>query len=268
MKLSLLDYTQNILSALSSDEVNSIGDTTESKQVAEIVKTTFFNISSRAGLPEQTEIFQLEASTDYTQPTLMYKPEKARKIEWIKYYDTNEVLPNIPQYKYVTIVSKPEFLDYVNAWNRDETWVDTISFTVAGETFNMNIRNDTQPRYCTIISDYYILFDAYDALVDSTLQASKTMCFGTVSPEFRMEDTFIPEIDDAQVPLLLNEAKSLAFLELKQMTHAKAEQESKRQWSSVQKDKSLADKPSYFEQLPNFGRIPRYRVTAPWPRVR
>jgi len=38
------------------------------------------------------------------------------------------------------------------------------------------------------------------------------------------------------------------------MTHPQAEREIKRQWGTLQKDKSLVDKPSYFDQLANFGR--------------
>jgi len=71
-----------------------------------------------------------------------------------------------------------------------------------------------------------------------------------------MGDTFIPELDDQQFPLLLNEAKSLAFFELKQTPHTKAEQEARRQWTSLQRDKSVDDKPSSFDALPNFGRRP------------
>ena len=41
------------------------------------------------------------------------------------------------------------------------------------------------------------------------------MLFYWVLPQFIMEDTAIIDLDDAQYPLLLNESKSLAFLELK-----------------------------------------------------
>jgi len=37
MKSTVLDMTQSILSGLGSDEVNSISDTTESLQVAEVI---------------------------------------------------------------------------------------------------------------------------------------------------------------------------------------------------------------------------------------
>lgn len=69
-----------------------------------------------------------------------------------------------------------------------------------------------------------------------------------------MQDSFIPDLDDEQFTLLLNEAKALAYFELKQSAHPKAEQEIKRGWSSVQKNKSVVNSPGYFNELPNYGR--------------
>lgn len=251
MKSTLLDMTQNILSAMSSDEVNSISDTTESLQVAEILKTCFFNILSRSELTSDETPFQLDDSGDITKPVLMYKPENVDKLEWIKYYDNAD---DANTFKYVTVLPNIQFLDKVNSYDITSENVDTFVFQIEGDTFNLNYKVDVTPTYCTAFKNYYIVFDSYDASVDSTLQASKTMCFGKTSPVWRMEDSFIPDIDEKLFPLLLNEAKSLAFLELKQLTHAKAEQESRRQWNTLQKNKSLTDKPTSFDQLPNFGR--------------
>lgn len=249
MKLTLLDMTQSILSSMSSDEVNSISDTTESLQVAEILKQTFFNILSRSKLPMQQEMFQLDDSTDATQPVLMYRPSWVAKLDWIKYFDTSA-----GTHKYVTILPISQFVDIINGFNTDETDVETSTFTSNGKSFNFNYKNNKQPQFCTVIENYYVIFDGFDAEVDSTLQASKTQCWGEVLPTWENVDSFIPDLDDQQFPLLLNEAKALAFYELKQQPHAKAEQEARRQWGTLQKDKSLIDKPSYFDQLPSFGR--------------
>jgi hypothetical protein len=274
MRMTLLDMTQNILSALDSDEVNSISDTTESVQVAGIIKTSFFNITSRSSLPVQTELFQLDSSLDLTQPVLMYRPDHVAKMQWIKYYDTSvsdnddngghdinlDIIETTgttsatPQYKYVTIIPIQQFLDRVNTFNVLDSNTFSWSFQSDNGNYNFFYKNNKQPQYCTVLQNYYIIFDGYDATQDSTLQTSKTMCYGEISPEWSMTDTFIPDLDDQQFPLLLNEAKSLAFLELKQMSHPKADQEVKRQWSTLQKDKSLTDKPTYFNALPNFGR--------------
>ena len=250
--------TQSILSSLGSDEVNSISDTTESLQVAEIVKQTFFNILSRSKLDVQEELFQLTDSTDITKPVLMFRPDNVAKLEWIKYYD-NSSPPDSVQYKYVTILPVRQFVDMVNSFNPVQTDTDTFNLVVEGKTYTFNYKNNKQPQFCTVIENYTIVFDGFDSGIESTLQASKTMCWGEVLPTWSMTDTFIPDLDDQQFPLLFNEAKSLAFLELKQMSHPKAEQESKRQWGTLQKDKSLTDKPTYFDQLPNFGRAgPNY----------
>src|SRR5882757_2284075 len=275
MKLTLLDMTQSILSSLGSDEVNSISDTTESLQVAEVIRQTFMNISARAGILEQNQLFQLDPSLDDTKPVLMYKPDHINKIEWIKYYDTHlpasagsnfihdlnvDIVSQggssvaVPSWKYVTILPIQQFLDYVNNYNPSDTIVDTYVFEITSGIFNLQYKNNATPRYCTILQNYYVLFDSYDKTVDSTLQTSKTQCFGQGTVEWRMEDSFIPNLDENQFSLLLNEAKSLAFLELKQMSHPKAEQEVKRQWGTIQRTKSLADVPTSFQQLPDFGR--------------
>src|SRR6266705_2351490 len=89
MKRNLLDLTQSILSSLSSDEVNSISDTTESLQVAEAIRTTYFNIITRIGLTKNTQLIQLNPSLDASTPVLMYVPDGTSRIEWLKYFNSS-----------------------------------------------------------------------------------------------------------------------------------------------------------------------------------
>jgi hypothetical protein len=261
MKWTNLQYVQNILSSMSSDEVNSISDSTESMQVAEILKTTYFNIIARAGLPEHKKLFQLDAGLNNLQPVLMFIPEGIKSIEWLKYYNLDS---QSLMYQYVTILPIQQFMDYVAGYNTIDTTVDTMTLKIDGETFLFNYKNDNQPRFCTVIKDFYVVFDSYNLLVETTLQSSNTQAFGETQAVWKMEDDFIPDLDVEQIPLLLNEAKSLAFFELKRSPHQKAEQEAKRQWSSLQKDKSIDNKPSYFDQLPDYGRRGPYRTRGPY----
>lgn len=290
MKMTLLDMTQNILSNMSSDEVNSYSDTTESMQVASIIRETYFNMLSRYNLPEHDQLFQLDSSLDNTQPVLMYLPTGINKVDWITYFDTNpldgsntqtdqygaysehdvntDLQDNAgngssgagPLYRGVKVMSLEKFLRFTATLNTTDSNVDTFEFTVINKatgkpsSYKFNYYNDRQPMQCCIIENYYVIFDSFDSTQDSTLQSSKTMCHGWVLPTFEMEDTFIPQLDDKQFPLLLSEAKSLAFFELKQQPHQKAEQEIKRQISSLQKYKSESSKPTDFDQLPNYGR--------------
>lgn len=353
MKYTLLAMTQDILSNMSSDEINSISDTTESMQVATIIKQKYYDIVSRGDLPEHNQMFQLDPSLTATQPTMMFIPDGIGRVEWIKYFDSNvldgfsggssshdtntDLTPpwtatsvtsnsistgtktftvasgllitagdfaiaisgvntmsgtvtsytsttlvlNItsiigsgtfttwvinedetqaapPGYLYVTMLPIKQFTDMINQFNPNDSNVESFTFSDTSNgfpgDFTFYYKNNAQPRYCCILSNFYVIFDSYDNTQDSTLQDSKTMCFGQVVPTFSMIDSFTPDLDSQQFPLLLNEAKALSFYELKQQPHAKAEQEIKRQWSTVQKNKSLNNRPSYFNELADFGR--------------
>jgi len=367
MKYSLLQYVQNILSSMGSDEINSIGDTTESQQVANIIEQTYYNMIGRYDLPEHNQLIQLTPSNNAAQPVLMTRPAGTSRIEWIKYFDTNPsdgntftdqygaysqhdvntdlqnnssgwvvnsttsntigtgsitftvpanqtaivagstayvtatsanqnnmsgtvtsytgttLVLNItsyegsgtftswlisqsssslygPGYKEVEMLSIDAFLNMVTKFNLSESDVESMTVTIQNnstgnkDNYTFYYKNDKQPEYCTVFQNYYLIFDSYDNTQDTTLQASKTMALAWVVPTFLQEDNFIPELDEQQVPLFLAESKSLAFYELKQQSHEKAEQEVSRQLPSLQKWKAISGKPSYYNELPGFGR--------------
>lgn len=282
MKLTLLKMTQDILSRMSSDEVNSISDTTESLQVAGIIRNKYFDILTRVPLPEQEMLLQLDPSLDGTMPVLMYVPDGVVNLKWIKYFDSNvldgsstgsfqhDLNTDItdtaggfssvpPGYLDVTILPNRTFINLVNRFNLSDSHVASFNFTdqSPGKSFVFNYRTDRQPRHCTIIKNKFVIFDSYDNTQDSTLQASKTMFFGQVEPIFLMSDSFTPDLAEEQFPLLFNEALAVAFFELKQQPHQLALQETKRGWSTVQKNKAVTNRPTYFDELPNFGRYGR-----------
>ena len=249
MKYTLLELTQHILSRLDSDEIDSISDTTEAMQVARIVRQTYFNILGRGQVPELRKLIQLDASTDSTQPVMMTRPDNVTRIHWIK-YNVRLATDTTDFFDYVTILPIDQFLEMTDPLNTSETNVDTM--VLNGQTFAF--RNDVRPSFCTVVDDLYIVFDAYDSAIDTTLQTSKTKCLADTLPTFNLVDETIPSLDDAQFPLLLNEATSVAFVDLKQMPNQKAEQESRRQWVSLQRTKALTKIPTPFDSLPNFGR--------------
>jgi hypothetical protein len=249
MIYNLLEMTQEILSSLGSDQVTSISDTAESDQVAHIIRTAYFNIITRANLPEHKKLFSLDASGSSLQPVLMLKPDTVGKIEWIK-YNTRKSTDTEDFFNYVTILPVQQFVDRMHILGTDSSNVDTM--TLNNETYYYT--TDAAPLNCTLVQDYYIIFDSYDSVVDtSTLQANKTLCYGQKVPTFTLSDSFEPDLDETQFPLLLNEAKALAFLELKQVAHNLALKESKRQWNTLGKGKDLVSL-SDFNKLPNYGR--------------
>ena len=134
-----------------------------------------------------------------------------------------------------------------------QTGSDNFSFT-------FNFINDKAPVYYTTVDDNTVIFDSYDSAVDSTLQSSKTVCSGSRATVFAEEDSTVLNLQPHQFALLLNEAKSLAWEELKQTRHIKAETTARRNWIHQIKTKEsipvgeFTKGTSFFEKLPNFGR--------------
>lgn len=256
MKFTLLELVQTILSAMDSDEVNSIGDTTESQQVATLIKTTYNDIISRANLPEHFDLYELNASLDPNKPTIMHRPNGAQSILWIK-YDTRMVDEVDARFNPITYLEPREFIDTVFSY-RDQNQNDVIRYEIStpnSSSIEIVGLNNKAPNYWTSWDDELVVFDSYDSAVDGTLMKNKTMVYGEWEPVFLMQDSFVPDLDSRQFSLLLNEAKALAFAELKQTTHERAERTARRAWITLahQKD-DLPAGYSFFNTVPNYGR--------------
>jgi len=263
MKYTLLEIVQDILSSTDGDEVNSINDTTESQQIVTIVKTVYDDILSRSDLAVFKTLFNLVASGDALKPVLMTKPLNINDIYWIKYnrFKPSDTSPAWAEIKFMPL---DQFIHMTQQMNVVESNVDSMTITsIDGFTITFNYRNDIGPTYYTSFDDNTLIFDAFDNTVDSTLQTVKTLGYGSKIATFVASDTFVPVLQPAQFALLLNEAKSLAWVELKQTPHAKAEQTARRNWSHLAKSRqnipnleNNIDTPRYiaFDKLPSFGR--------------
>jgi hypothetical protein len=84
-KMTVLDIVQNILSAMDSDEVNSISDTIESLQVAEEVKATYYDILAGLDEPHRQGSFQLLGLGDTTKPNYLKLPDTVRDVTEVYY---------------------------------------------------------------------------------------------------------------------------------------------------------------------------------------
>lgn len=253
MKYTLLDLTQAVLSSMDSDEVNSIGDTVESLQVATVIRSAYFDIITRANLPEHYSLVNLDPSLDETKPVVMYIPSTVAEVIWLKYNAATTTDTELLM-RPVRFVELQEFLAQSYQLLSSDANVATVTLTLKGNHVPFLYKNDRAPTCYTSFDDNTLIFDAYDAAVDTTLQSSKTLAYARLTIPWTMADTFMPPLDDAQFALLLNEAKSLAWAELKQTAHVKAEKNSQRGWSTLQKNKHETEQTSFFDRLPNYGR--------------
>jgi hypothetical protein len=237
MKYSLLDMTQKILSSMDSDAVNSITDTVESAQVAEIIRTTYYDIISSLNLPEHYELFELTASSSST-PTVMTLPTNVIDLVWLKY---DNKLSTESGKKYVELAYWPlkDFMDSMHSLNGADSNVSTYTLTTNGsDSMDIMCQTDRFPTRYTTFNDNTIIFDAYKLSEDAYLQKNKTAAWGQTIPTWSHTDSFVPDLDAKQFTLLLNEAKGQAFIELKQQVNAKAEKRARRGWINAARDKS------------------------------
>ena len=260
MKYTLLELTQTVLSSMDSDEINSINDTVESQQVVEVIKTVYDDIISRGDLTTSKTVFNLEASTDPLKPILMTKPENIERIEWLK-YDTQKLGDTVPHWTDLTYLPPLDFIDFMHSGNLEGTEIESFTHAMDGFVLTFTFRNDIAPHYFTSFNDTEVFFDSYDSEVDTTLQSSKSLGYGLKITEFEKTDDYIVNLQPQQFALLLNEAKSLAWIELKQTGHQKAEQSARRNWRHLQKTRmevpnseNINDNAHAFSKLPNFAR--------------
>lgn len=225
-KLTLLDIVQDILSDMTDDEVNSISDTIESLQVAQIVKSSFFEMIGNKNWPHLRQIKSLDSLGDLTRPTHMKLPELTKELEWIQYNSRHINTPARNDYKEITYLSPDAFLRKTSTYDNTTDTVDVVE-DFSGIKFH--IKNDRHPEYWTSFDDEYIIFNSYHDQLDDTLQETHSRASMFIEPGWTMDDTFIPDLPAEAFPALLAEAKSVAFARLKQSPDAKAEQQSKRQ---------------------------------------
>lgn len=233
IKKTLLEMTQKILSSMDSDEVNSISDTIEATQVAEIIQETFENMIVEIDLPTHNLLTKLTGLGDTTKPVWMKLPDDVDVIKWIKYSKVSSSDTDLQLAK-ITYMEPDVFHDYVSSRNEADT--NTTAYTDYNGT-ELLIKTNKNPTYWTSFDDTYIIFDSFNSTIDTTLQESKSAIYGSRFKSFTLSDTFTPDLPDKFFPLLLAEAKAQAFAELKQVSNSKAEITSRRQRAKLQKDK-------------------------------
>lgn len=231
-KMTLLEMTQDILSDMDSDEVNSINDSVESLQVAQIIKTTYYNIIDGRDYDFLYELFQLDSSGTTSRPTHMKLPENIIDLKYVK-YNTRNSTDTKDKYLKIKYLNPEDFMEMVDRRDSSKSDVTVITDTTG---ISINIINDKAPEYFTSFDDEYLVFDSYDSVVDSTLQNSKSQCHGKRSVAFTLLDNFTPDLPVQMFSYLLAEAKSVAFVTLKQVANAKAEQVSTSQKRRMSQD--------------------------------
>lgn len=207
-KTTLLDIVQFVLSDADGDEVNSVSDTVESMQAAEIVQHEYFTIIDEFDIKMGETLIQLDATSAAT-PVLMTRPEGFHSISEIQ-YNVKDTAGGDAKYQPLTYVDWDRMMDISNGLAASATNVGTLNLPDSGHPFLF--RNDKAPQYWTILEGYdTIVFDSYDVTVESNLQNSKSLARGVKRSTFTIADGTVPDLPENLMVLLKNRARAMYF---------------------------------------------------------
>ena len=209
---------------MEEDVVTSYTDTVSSQAVAEIIKNTYDNIISGRDWPHLYKMFKL-TSTGTNTPTRMILPETIMSLEYVKY---NKKRPGESRDRFTEIpfVEPQEFMRILDA--RDDSDDSIAIVNDPDSQVPLNVYTDRHPTMYTSFSEAALTFDGYYGDVENgaRLFTDNTQCYGKLYPNIVMSNSLYFPLPIEAYQMLLEEAKSTAFLTLKQMPNQKAEQHS------------------------------------------
>jgi hypothetical protein len=218
-KMTLLEMVQDVLNDMDSDQVNSISDTVEATQIANICRSVYYDVITTVDLPEHSELVSVYGLSNSSVPNYM-DANLVTEVKELR-YNVSSTLGEL-EYKQILYVPPDEFIQKIVSRDTSSSEVIVVLDPTSG--IGLPILNNKAPDFFTTFDDRYLCFDSYDSAIDTTLQTSKTMCLGIKLPSFQMTDGATPDIDDTIFPYFLAEVKSRALSLLKGGADPKVEQ--------------------------------------------
>ena len=252
--LTILDVTQRILSDMDSDAVNTITETIEATQVASVVRDIYENILDEHRMNNQKKLFQLDGLGDTDHPNFMSIPEGYFEIEWIT-YDMRTAAADSPEFNEVLYKNPAEFIAMCNARDSDDTAIDIVY------DFDNNVRlhiaNDRAPSSYTTFDNEYIVFDAFNSVIEDTLTSAKTQAYGKHRQDVSLADETVIDLPKHLRTLLINEAREMCFELYKDGAPQKVVRNALRSRVRAQRTDHKLSLREEGDQLPDYGRRPR-----------
>ena len=169
-KLSLLEIVTDILNDLDSDEVNSISDTIESQQVAQIVKTCFFELIGNRNWPHLRKLVQLESVIDITKPNYLKLPENTKEMVFFKYDNFTATNPK-SKLQEIKWKEPDSFLRMISS--RDST-LSNVTSVIDFSGTKLLIVNDQPPTYWTSFSNLARIWETRTVSSASEIWSGRT----------------------------------------------------------------------------------------------
>ena len=245
-KYTAFELVSEMLSAIGSDEVEAIDDTTEARQAYDQLKIAYDELIASRQWEFRRQNFLLDSYQRTAQPTRFSIPSKVSEIVYLK-YDGRELNYLMPE----------EFQAYSD--ERETGAANVVSFTYNGAA--LKVMNDRAPSYWTSFDDEVIFFDSFESAVETSGFMTSAKCSGygilevTPFPTSDIADDFTPELPEKFFPLLRAMARERAFFYLKQMDTPSDTRFIRKQKIHLNKTESRTRRGTGIVQsTPNYGR--------------
>lgn len=207
-KQTLLTMVQSVLDAIGENPVNDINDTSASRKVVKIIREVYDQEAVFGDWAHLRYLGQLTGLGDTAKRTVLRIPDNVDYVEELRYKyldDNGDVKSPV-----ITKIEDPrEFLDIVLSRRSTATNITAVEVP-SDETVTILAYNDRQPKYWTTFDDEYIILDAYDATVESTLQGVNTYVVGKRETPWTDDKDFIPDMPTEKFPFVLAQAVTVA----------------------------------------------------------
>jgi hypothetical protein len=225
MQRTLLQVVQSYLNRSSGFYVNSIFDTDESQQAAQIAEEVYYQLTHRyPNLLYSQKLTQLDSYGDLTRPNYLKIPESILRIQESKLgYNVAEDEATV-DYREVVYKTPLEFVEIMNA--RTDKNATNVVVVEGVDGTKMAVLNNKWPDYFTTFDGKTIVFDSYNSEYDDTVQASKSQVLATEEPVFLIEDEFlipIPErLSETYLDNVINECYAMLREEVNPLINQRA----------------------------------------------
>lgn len=211
MQRTLLQVVQTYLDATSGFYVDSIFDTDESQQVANVAERIYYKmVQEYPNLLFTMKDRTLDAVSDVTRPNYMLIPKEIQRIQESKvWYDVSDDASKV-SYKEVQYLPPLDFISIMRRNTSDET------ILVEGyDESEMVVVTNKHPSYFTSFDNKFVVFDSYKKSIDDSLQASKTRIVASEEEVFLVEDDFVipipSHLSETYMDMVLNECLTLIY---------------------------------------------------------
>ena len=246
-KMTILDMVQDIMNDIDGEFVNSIDDTEEAMQVAQIIRSTYNAMMSNRNWAHTRHPLQLTPTTNLAQPTHVVVPDKVKELYFVN-YDISTAEAANSSYQEMKYKEPDTFLRLTNEYNTSE---GTVTQVTDDSGITIQVLNNTAPSFYTSFDDRTLVFNAYDSEVESNITSNRMQAMAYMMPDLIIEDNSIPDLPDDAFALLVESVKSKASWKLRQVADPAAQAEAKRQVKWLARNHRRIHKGIKY---PNYGR--------------